>query len=201
MLTLLYQDVDPYTEATNDKTLQSQMRELVCYIWDNYLQLYDPMPEIFLMGVGNAYLGVKMLLISRGKFFCPSLSFLPNPLLPPSLFISCYSLTLRPADVKSRVSGVVNFVNGDLRAVKSEVDPELSGWYKEHSLVYVANNHMCWANPEYARKVHKRRFGTVLRSSQDSLVMMMKEHQEDVQRWILERCEESGDTTDDDKIV
>ncbi|KAH8904003.1 hypothetical protein BR93DRAFT_158794 [Coniochaeta sp. PMI_546] len=164
------EDVDPYTEATNDKTLQSQMRELVCYIWDNYLQLYDPMPEIFLMGVGNAYLGVKMLLISR-------------------------------ADVKSRVSGVVNFVNGDLRAVKSEVDPELSGWYKEHSLVYVANNHMCWANPEYARKVHKRRFGTVLRSSQDSLVMMMKEHQEDVQRWILERCEESGDTTDDDKIV
>lgn len=50
------------------------MRELVCYIWDNYLQLYDPMPEIFLMGVGNAYLGVKMLLISRGKLpllLCP----------------------------------------------------------------------------------------------------------------------------------
>lgn len=99
------------------------------------------------------------------------------------------------------MSGVVNFVNGDLRAVKSEVDPDLSGWYKDNSLVYVANNHMCWANPDYARKVHKRRFGTVLRSSQDSLVMMMREHREEVQRWILERCEESGDTTDDDKMV
>jgi histone deacetylase 6 len=108
---------------------------------------------------------------------------------------------LPPADVKSRVSGVVNFVNGDLRAVKSEVDPELSGWYKEHSLVYVANNHMCWASSEYARKVHKRRFGSVQRSSQDSLIMMMREHKDDVQRWILERCEETGDTTDDDKAV
>jgi len=66
MLTFV-QDVDPYTDATNDKALQAQMRELVCYIWDNYLQLYDSAPEIFLMGVGNAYLGVKMLLISRGK--------------------------------------------------------------------------------------------------------------------------------------
>lgn len=99
------------------------------------------------------------------------------------------------------MSGVVNFVNGDLRAVKSEVDPDLSSWYKEHSLVYVSNNHMCWASPEYARKVHKRRFGSVLRSGQDSLVMMMREHHEDVERWILERCEETGDTTDDDKAV
>ena len=73
------QDVDPYTDATNDKALQAQMRELVCYIWDNYLQLYDSAPEIFLMGVGNAYLGVKMLLISRGKFRSrPSLPSLPT---------------------------------------------------------------------------------------------------------------------------
>lgn len=50
------------------------MRELVCYIWDNYLQLYDSAPEIFLMGVGNAYLGVKMLLISRGESFASHLN-------------------------------------------------------------------------------------------------------------------------------
>lgn len=96
---------------------------------------------------------------------------------------------------------MINFVNGDLRAVKSDVDTDLSGWYKEHSRVYVANNHSCWANPEYARKVHKRRFGTVVRSSRNSLVMMMREHGEDVHQWILERCEEMGDTTDDDKMV
>jgi histone deacetylase 6 len=31
--------------------------------------------------------------------------------------------------------------------------------------------------------------------------MMMKEHAEDAQKWILDRCEETGDTTDDDKVV
>ena len=43
----------------------------MCYIWDNYLQLYDTQ-EIFLMGVGNAYLGIKVLLINRGM--CTSLA-------------------------------------------------------------------------------------------------------------------------------
>ena len=38
----------------------------MCYVWDNYLQLYDTAEEIFLMGVGNAYLGIKVLLINRG---------------------------------------------------------------------------------------------------------------------------------------
>ena len=105
------------------------------------------------------------------------------------------------ADVKTRVSGVVNFVDGDLRAVKSDVDTDLSSWYKENSRVYVANNHSCWANPEYARKVHKRRFGSVQRSSKNSLITMMKEHAEDVHKWIIDRCEDTGDTTDDDKMV
>jgi histone deacetylase 6 len=83
-----------------ESALQAQVQELMCYLWDNYLQLSDA-EDIFLLGVGNAYLGVKMLLINR--------------------------------DVKSRISGVVNFVNGSLRPVKSETDPDLSLWYKEHS--------------------------------------------------------------------
>lgn len=60
--------MQPYQPATDLRTLEGQMRELMCWLWDNYLQLYDPVPEIFLMGVGNAYLGVKVLLISRGTF-------------------------------------------------------------------------------------------------------------------------------------
>lgn len=39
----------------------------MCYIWDNYLQIYDNVEELFLMGIGNAYLGIKVLLINRGK--------------------------------------------------------------------------------------------------------------------------------------
>lgn len=38
----------------------------MCYLWDNYLQLYDDAEEMFIMGVGYAYIGVKTLLLNRG---------------------------------------------------------------------------------------------------------------------------------------
>lgn len=50
----------------NERAMQEQIQTLICYLWDNHLQLYDN-SEIFLMGVGSAYLGVKVLLINRGK--------------------------------------------------------------------------------------------------------------------------------------
>lgn len=48
--------------------MQSQIQELVCYIWDNYLQISESAQQIFLLGVGNAYLGVKVLLVNRGMY-------------------------------------------------------------------------------------------------------------------------------------
>lgn len=60
------QDTESFTPSIDERTLQAQVQELMCYVWDNYLQLYDAAEEIFLMGVGNAYLGIKVLLISRG---------------------------------------------------------------------------------------------------------------------------------------
>jgi histone deacetylase 6 len=60
------QDMDAFIPGLQEKDFQQQITSLVCYLYDNYLQLYDA-DDIFLMGVGNSYLGVKMLLISRGK--------------------------------------------------------------------------------------------------------------------------------------
>lgn len=60
-------DTDPFIPRSPEKILQAQLQELVCYLWDNYLQLYDNATEIFFMGVGNAYLGVKLLLMNRGE--------------------------------------------------------------------------------------------------------------------------------------
>jgi histone deacetylase 6 len=97
---------------------------------------------------------------------------------------------------------VVNFVDGNLRPVKSDVDQELSGWYKDNSRVYVAGDHACWADADLTRKVMKRRFGTVVRSEVNGLPRMMTRYSEDVHRWILERVSDGkhGDTTEDDKI-
>lgn len=53
--------------------MEAEIRELMCYLWDNYLQLYDA-DKIFIMGIGYAYIGIKMLLLNRsdasppGKF-------------------------------------------------------------------------------------------------------------------------------------
>ncbi|KAL5588635.1 hypothetical protein FOBRF1_015163 [Fusarium oxysporum] len=58
------EESDSYVPGFKEKALTEQIQTLVCYLWDNYLQLYDA-DHIFVMGVGNAYLGVKVLLINR----------------------------------------------------------------------------------------------------------------------------------------
>jgi histone deacetylase 6 len=58
--------MDAYIPEFNEKEIQEQILSLVCYLWDNFLQLCET-DEIVLLGVGNAYLGVKVLLINRGK--------------------------------------------------------------------------------------------------------------------------------------
>ena len=151
----------------NEELMQSQIQELVCYIWDNYLQISEASPQIFLLGVGNAYLGVKVLLVNR--------------------------------DCKARIDGIVNFVNGSLRAIKSDADPDLTQWYKTHSRVYVGSDHACWQTNELIRKINKRRFGDVVRSPVMGLDRMLQEHMSDACQWIYERLPEAaGDTTEDE---
>jgi histone deacetylase 6 len=43
------------------------MAELVCYLWDNYLEGYES-NDIVIMGVGYSYLAIRMLLTSRGIY-------------------------------------------------------------------------------------------------------------------------------------
>jgi histone deacetylase 6 len=91
-------------------------------------------------------------------------------------------------------------VTGTLKAVKSDMDPELSGWYKQNSRVYVGSDHACWADQDLNRKVNKRRFGNVIRSHKPGLNRMVHAHAEEVQNWMLDRTtKESGDTTEDDE--
>lgn len=52
----------------SEADLNEQAKNLLCYLWDNYLEGYRS-HTIVLMGVGDAYLGVKQLLTSRGECF------------------------------------------------------------------------------------------------------------------------------------
>jgi len=158
-------DTHPFTSRPNETELQLQLKDLVCYLWDNYLESYDS-TDIILMGVGDSYLGVKMLLTNR--------------------------------DCKSKIRGILNFVSGSLRPIKSETDPYLSSWYKNHSRVYVANDHACWDDEEYARKVRKNRFGMVVRSQEVGLNRMMGVHRDEACEWARGMVGDREDETEDE---
>jgi histone deacetylase 6 len=67
-------DDQAITARANEAELGQKINELVCYLWDNYLEGYES-TDIVLMGVGYSYLGVKMLLTSRGEPPSPSSSY------------------------------------------------------------------------------------------------------------------------------
>ncbi|KFY90404.1 hypothetical protein V498_05998 [Pseudogymnoascus sp. VKM F-4517 (FW-2822)] len=77
---------------------------------------------------------------------------------------------------KHKVPLVVSFVSGSLRPVRSETDANLAHWYKKHSRVYVAADHLCWTDPELERKVRKSRFGRVVKSGVEGLNKMLRAH-------------------------
>ena len=91
-------------------------------------------------------------------------------------------------------------MTGSLRPVASDIDPELSSWYKENSRIYVAGDHACWAEPRLTKKIHKRRFGTIIKSSMLGLDMMMQAHAAEAQDWMQARIPVNSDenTTEDD---
>lgn len=107
-------------------------------------------------------------------------------------------------DCRARIAGVASFVEGMLRPVKSDVDNDLSTWYKEHSQIFVSNNHPCWNSEDTLRRVTKRRFGTVIRSEANGVNKMMQTHAGQVQKWMLERLaarQVGGDSTEDEKMT
>lgn len=69
--------------------------------------------------------------------------------------------------------------------------------------MFVAGDHACWSDHDLTRKVHKRRFGTVVRSEMFGLNKMMQAHAEQAQDWMMSRVADSGeqgDTTEEEKL-
>lgn len=195
-----------YTPSMDDGRLQAEVKELMCYLWDNYLQLYEA-DQIFIVGVGYAYLGIKMLLLNRsdasppGAFLLGGRAAEPHRDTPIFYYSAADGVFLFNTDCRSKLSGVVSFVNGHLRPVRSDVDESLSHWYKNNSRVFVTDNHACWIDPKLEAKIKKRRFGTVIRSPELGLNAMMKRHFHDMTDFILKSCTNGGDdTTEDDRV-
>jgi histone deacetylase 6 len=76
LLTKEQRDEVGYVAPVGEDELILKMAELVCYLWDNYLEGYES-NDIAVMGVGYSYLAVRMLLTNRGIAF--SLLSSPSP--------------------------------------------------------------------------------------------------------------------------
>ncbi|KAJ5165675.1 Histone deacetylase superfamily [Penicillium coprophilum] len=98
---------------SEDEDRPSATEELAGYLWDNYIDA-NQATDIFLLGVGNAFLGVTNLLINRENLY------------------------KRVSGVVSFVS------ENAVRAVASHTQTWLSKWYRENSLVFVSNSHGVW---------------------------------------------------------
>lgn len=57
-------DTGSYPARPTTSELESQMKDLVGYLWDNFLSIYNS-NNIMLVGVGDSYLGIKQLLTTR----------------------------------------------------------------------------------------------------------------------------------------
>ncbi|TKX27565.1 histone deacetylase domain-containing protein 1 [Elsinoe australis] len=113
-------------------------------------------PHIFILGVGAAYNAIIELL----KY---------NDRVPP------------------RISKLFFFVSDQsLHSCRSATDENLSFWYYDSSLVFVAQNHHIWdytnggVNGGGMMRKPKKRFGTLVRSESDALEDMLVEHLERV---------------------
>lgn len=177
--------------------MQDQTREIMCYIWDNYLE--NTRASITLLGVGDAYMGIKQLLISRGK----------NQL-------SCFArgLANNYVDARYRITGILSFVAGSLRPVRSDVDLDLAAWYKKGSLIYVSPEHACWSDENAIKKIRKARYGRIEKADIDvvgdenGVGKMLNQYRDvacewmlkRVQQWELENVAEDPDYTDEDSL-
>ncbi|KUJ09011.1 histone deacetylase [Mollisia scopiformis] len=154
-------ELDSYIPKPSENLLANQTKELLTYIWENWLELLGSV-SITLVGVGDANIGIKQLLTAND-------------------------------DVYKKIPSVLSFIDSNLRSVRSETDPGLSAWYRQHSLLYIMPDHACFSDPIQSRKVAKKSYGTVraanveVGESGNPIGRMLRAHAEASKEWILSR--------------
>ncbi|PSN68434.1 putative histone deacetylase [Corynespora cassiicola Philippines] len=149
------EDDGEYVPADDDESRASQTRDLANYIWENYIEPYDA-TQVFLMGVGTAYLGLVDLLSTNEN---------------------C-------TDPNSPVECLIGFVGDNaLHTIKRATDDNIGNWYYAHSLIFVEKDHAVW-DPSRQRKLRKK-WGKLVKSNKDNLNSMLVEHEQEVQELLL----------------
>ncbi|ORY18010.1 hypothetical protein BCR34DRAFT_583276 [Clohesyomyces aquaticus] len=137
-----------------------QTRELAGYLWENYIEPNES-TQVFLMGVGHAYQGLLEML---------------------STYENC-------TDHDSVIQCIIGFISDSaLASIKRTTDDNITQWYYNHSLVFVAPTHHVW-DPNRKRKI-RIKYGNLKRSNHTNLNEMLLEHQDEVQKYLLQKKSE-----------
>ncbi|KAH7025471.1 histone deacetylase [Macrophomina phaseolina] len=169
-------DLPEYAEADSDEARGLLTRELITYLWENYISLGDNTHKFFI-GVGAAYSGILDLMGENGKYTRSLLWALDE--------------TNKSAsdDCTKETDHIFAFVGeNSLQSIKKLTDDYIGHWYYDSSHVFVANNHAAW-DPARQRKLRKK-YGNVLRSQHSDLSEMLEEHRATVTEVLLSKTEE-----------
>lgn len=110
--------------------------------------------HLFIIGVGEAYQAVLHLLNSRTDAFT------------------------------NGVTGIINFINGDLLPASDQVIYDKPKWYRQNTLNFVSHNHLAWS---IDKKKSTKRYGNLVQSPARGLNDMLMAHKEQVQGYINSR--------------
>ncbi|KAF2180195.1 putative histone deacetylase [Zopfia rhizophila CBS 207.26] len=164
-------DEGGYIKADNTEVRAGQTRELASYLWENYIEPNDA-TQVFLMGVGAAYLGLVDLLSNHE---------------------SC-------TEPDSPIECLIGFVSEtSIQSIKRATDDNIAMWYHEHSRIFVANSHHVW-DPNRVRKIRKK-YGKLKQSKYDALADMLVAHRDEVTAILLERKDKYEGTDTESRVA
>lgn len=121
--------------SSSAEITRAEAAKLANYIWDNYAASNEFAAGIWLIGAGNAFDAVMKLLCEKD-------------------------------DVTSRVKGVIAFVSKDTQLksmmAASNSNQPMMAWYREHTRIYVARDHVIWEKERTEGKKSSKRYGRLI---------------------------------------
>ncbi|RKF63027.1 Histone deacetylase clr3 [Erysiphe neolycopersici] len=129
---------NPRSSLLSESELSNISREVLCYIYDNYIEPHSSAtaskPPTSLTILGVGHAHMGIRQLLMSRDCCHI------------------------------ITGVVCFVSGSLKPVRSEIDLKLAAWYRNNSLIYINETHPVWSNDESVKLVHKMRYGDVFKT-------------------------------------
>ncbi|GAB7352903.1 hypothetical protein MBLNU459_g3492t1 [Dothideomycetes sp. NU459] len=152
------EDDQEYAEAGALEDRTKQAFELASYLWENHIEIWDA-SHIFIMGVGTAYASIVQLLKANER-------------------------------CRDRISKIFSFISDQdaMHSYRSATDDFLDRWYRDVSLIFVAENHYIWEKAK--TKAPSKRWGTLVQSPKTEIQEILEYHRDRVKEEIMELTEE-----------